>query len=108
MNKKLPKLYVNKIDKIIDNNDLVFYSAKKFKVKEEKTTSSTSKNDIQSIEEKIQALFNSPNFVYKKNATITLKDKEVINKDIIGQKDNKLITIDDETINVADIKDIKF
>lgn len=108
MNKKLPKLYVNKIDKVINNNDLVFYSAKELKTKEEKTTSSTLKNDTQSIDEKIKALFNSPNFVYKKNATITLKDKTVINKDIIDQNDGKLITIDDETINITDIKDMKF
>jgi len=107
MNKKLPNLYVNRIEKKLLNNDTVFYSALN-KEKEIVKPSASVDIDIQSIEDKIDELFKSSNYVYKMNVTLTLKDNSVINKDVIGQVDNKLITIDEELIDINDIKDIKF
>lgn len=109
MNKKLPNLYVNKIEKAIVNNERIFYSAFESKVKEEPTSEVyTKEEDALSVEDKVNELFNSPNYVYKMNAIITLKDNTVIDKDIIGQMDGKLITIDEDLIDINDIRDIKF
>jgi hypothetical protein len=108
MNKKLPNLYVNKIEKVIDNNERVFYSALKPKVVEETISELPIEEENQSVSDKVDELFNSPNYVYKMHAAITLKDKTEINKDIIGQMDGKLITIDEDLIDIDDIRDIRF
>ena len=50
MNKKLPRLYVNKIDKVIDNNVKVFYSA--LKPKDDMPIKAEIKDDQKSIKEK--------------------------------------------------------
>jgi len=106
MKKKLPSLFVNKIEKKLDNNDTVFYSVLDYR----KILEPTEEYNItgESVKDKIDGLFNSVNYVYKMNVIITLKDNKVINKDIIGQIDNNLITIDDEMINIDDISDIKY
>lgn len=108
MSKKLPGLYVNKIEKKLNNNNTVYYSALNDKSIETKVEDVSFTIDTTSVSEKVDELFDSPNYVYKMNATITLKDKTVINKDIIGQMDGKLITIDEELIDINDIRDIKF
>lgn len=112
MNKKLPNLYVNKIERKLANNDIVFYSILKpnIEVKEEIFTVTSQIDDIVNVnvKEKVADLFNSTNYVYKMNVTITLKDNTIINKDVIGQVDNKLITIDEDLIEINDIRDIKF
>jgi hypothetical protein len=108
MNKKLPNLYVNKIEKVIDNNERVFYSALKPEVVVENVSELPIDDENQSVGDKVDELFNSPNYVYKMHATITLKDKTVMSKDIIGQMEGKLITIDEDLIDIDDIRDIKF
>lgn len=104
MNKKLPKLYVNKIDKLIDNNEKVFYSASK-KANNEKPSS---KEGAKTVKEKIKALLNAPDFIYKKTATITFKNKSVVSKDVTGEVDGKIVAIGDELISIDEIEDIKF
>jgi hypothetical protein len=108
MNKKLPNLYVNRIEKKLVNNDTVFYSALKAKPVDLKDNEISFTVDTTSVGEKVEQLFNSPNYVYKMNAIITLKDKTTINTDIIGQMDGKLITIDEDMIDINDVRDIKF
>jgi hypothetical protein len=102
MSKKLPNLYANIIDKEINNNKNIFYSTKNINPKKEKVT------DKELIDDKIKELFDSPNYVYKMKTTITLKDNSIINKEVIGRKSNKLITMDAETIDINDIKEILF
>jgi superoxide dismutase len=106
MKKKLPSVFVNKIEKKLDNNNKIFYSVLEYR----NSLEPTKEHEIISgnIKDKINELFNSVNYVYKMNVTLTLKDKQIVNKDIIGQLDNKLITIDDELINIEDITDIKY
>ena len=41
-------------------------------------------------------------------ATITLHDNTIVSKEIIGQTKDKLITMDEETIDIKEIKDINF
>lgn len=99
MNKKLPHVFHNKIDKKINNNTEYYYSKSK------------DHNDIETtppknIRKAITEIFSSPNYIYKANVIITLKDKTV-EKRIIGRNKNYLITMDNETIPIDSIIDIK-
>lgn len=110
MAKILPKVYVNKIGKPINNNNSIFYSAKPpLEVEQEKKElvkiSSLTNSDL-NIELKIDKMFNSPNYVYKMDTQIIMKDGKRLNKQIIGKVDDKLITIDEEYVLIHDIKDI--
>lgn len=103
MEKKVPKVYANKIDRDIGNNDRVFYGSNKEKpVKETKKS-----NTGLTINQKINQIFGSSRYVYKADVVITLKDKTVT-KRIIGRNKNSLITFDNELINVSDIVDIEY
>lgn len=85
--KELPKIFANKIDNIKNN----------------KTVSRESeKIDIKS---KIDELFQDKE-LYKKDLLITT-DKEYV-KRILLKKDNYLISMQNEKINIDDIKDIKY
>ena len=96
MDKKLPKMYVNKIDKELKNNSTYYISNKIKEIKFEK-------NDIN---KKINAIFNSPSYLYRASVVISLKNGDV-SKKIIGKNKNQLITIDNELIPIDDILDIK-
>ncbi len=116
MEKKLPKVFANKIDKEIGNNKNVFYSA----VGDDTDIRSDASNNNQdfsdrakknlvkskNIYQKINDIFNSSRYVYKADVEITLKDG-VISKRIVGKNANHLITIDNELIPISDIIDIK-
>lgn len=98
--KDLPKIFHNKIDKKIDNNKTVYYSNSKDENR------SIIKEDNRTIQRKINDIFSSPNYVYKANVEITLKDKKVT-KRIIGRNKNYIITMDNTLIPINDIIDIK-
>lgn len=61
--------------------------------------------DYRSVERKIYDILHSNDYIYKANVTIVLKNG-TINKKIIGKTKDKLITMDNEYINISDIKDI--
>ena len=111
MEKKLPKVFANKIDKSLDNNANVFYS---------RTSDASLRNtdfDVdkadnfpvrgENINQKINSIFSSPKYVYKADVDISTKDGK-ISKRIIGRNGTHLITIDNELISITDIIDIKF
>lgn len=89
MMKKLPKMYKNNIKKRMNNNTTVFYGGKDEKAKEINIEDYFLKNKI-----------------YRKEVKITLNDKVII-KNIIGRTTNHLITMDNELINIQDIKKIE-
>ena len=101
MNKKLPEVFHNTIDKKIRNNDDVFYS-KDNKGKEVINNNNKTKN----IRKIINEIFSSSDYVYKANVKITTKNK-VINERIIGRNSKYLITMDNKTILIDDIIDIE-
>lgn len=106
MDKKLPKIFANKIDKRLENNE-TYYSASRG-IKEEINETGKSKSDIPiSVEQKIKSIFNSTRYVYKADVVITTKEGNFIKK-IIGSSNGRLITIDNELIPISDIVDIKF
>lgn len=96
--KDLPKVFHNKIDKKFNNNRSVFYSNNSYE--ENRTV------DTRTVLQKINEIFSSPNYVYKANVEITLRDKK-ITKRIIGRNKNYIITMDNDLIPITDIVDIK-
>ena len=107
MDKKLPKVFQNKIDKDISNNDKFYYSANKDQIINE--TKENNKSKIikpNNINKKINEIFSSPSYVYKANVEVTTKDSTITTK-IIGRNKSYLITMDNKTIPINDIVDIK-
>ena len=102
MEKKLPKVFANKIDKELKNNATVYYD--KNEVRNEQKDNS---NSIFTVNQKINQIFSSARYVYKADVIITTKNGKV-NKRIIGRNRNELITMDNEVININDIIDIEF
>ena len=88
--KKLPKIYQNKIDKNIHNNKEIDY------VKE------SNKN----IKEVLNIIFNGEGYSYNKEVIIETNNK-VYDTYIITRTKNNIVTLEDEIININDIKDVK-
>jgi len=109
MEKKLPKVFANSIDKKLNNNECVYYDKCDRQVIE--TNENKNKNSLLSdsfnINQKINKIFGSSRYVYKADVDITLKNGTV-SKRVIGRNKNELITMDNELIKISDIIDIKF
>lgn len=106
MEKKLPKVFANSIDKKLNNNETVYYERnEKEKVEKPKKTNGLSESF--NINQKINKIFGSSRYVYKADVDITLKDGKV-SKKVIGRNKNELITMDNELIQIDDIVDIEF
>ena len=103
MEKKLPKVFANKIDKELKNNKTVYYNKNEERKIEEKDPLSS----ILTVNQKINQIFSSARYVYKADVIITTKNGK-LNKRIIGRNRNELITMDNEVININDILDIEF
>ena len=99
MNKDLPKMYHNKINKVNDGIQKVYSSI----------DSDVELEDIKfpniSIEKKIKDIFNSNDYVYKADVTIVTGEK-VLHKRIVARNNSNLITIDNEFIPINIIRDI--
>jgi len=111
--KELPKMYRNKINKEITNNERMFStmysSTKDVSFDNEERIGLTSKNinkkNNLTVEQKIANIFNSPNYIYKIDVVIvTDNDKQV--KRIVGKTKTNLITMDNEYIPINTIRDI--
>ena len=98
--KDLPKVFHNTIEKKLTNNNTVFYS------NNNQNKKNINEGDSKNVLQKINTIFSSPNYVYKANVEITLKDKKII-KRIIGRNKNYIITMDNDLIPIIDIIDIK-
>lgn len=103
MEKKLPKVFANSIDKELKNNESIYYDKNDRGIKDVKNSNLNSFN----INQKINHIFGSSRYVYKADVDITLKSGKV-SKKIIGRNKNQLITMDNELINISDIMDIDF
>ena len=102
MKKKVPKIFVNKNDKVNKNKE-VFYSFKNNNFEYEK------KDNIQvnefDLQNKIDKLFRTNDFIYKKTFHIKTKYSEN-DYTIISKSYNYLLTIDGSRIYIKDIIDI--
>ncbi len=102
---ELPKMYHNKIDKNINNNERVFSTLNNDNIINNTNNSFINNRNNLTVEQKIVNIFNSPNYIYKIDVVIvTDKYKEV--KRIIGKNNNNLITMDNEYIPINTIRDI--
>ena len=97
--KDLPKVFHNNTNKKFNNNRNVYYSNNNFETNEKI-------KDNKTVLQKINEIFSSPNYIYKANVEITLKDKKVT-KRIIGRNKNYIITMDNSLIPINDIVDIR-
>lgn len=102
MDKKIPKVFANKVDSD-GNNERVFHSTDEVLVDEKKESKfSYDKN----INQKINDIFNSSNYIYKADVLIKLKN-ESVTKRIVGRNSTHLITMENELIPISDIIDIE-
>ncbi|MGE5456649.1 MAG: hypothetical protein ACM3O4_06085 [Ignavibacteriales bacterium] len=112
MEKKLPGVFANKNINNLNNNNKVYYSSKET-IRNTVTPKKNKKDDRlpsligQSVEQKINTIFNSVNYVYKAKVEITLEDGKVT-KNIIGKNSNSLITMENELIPISKIIDIEY
>ena len=99
--KKIPEIFVNKIKKKIDNNKEVFYSYKDT----DEIIEEPKRLDEYTLQRKINELFRSNDFIYKKKFHIKTINEE---KDyiIISKSYDYLLTIDGTKIMIKDIIEI--
>jgi len=97
MKKDLPNVFVNPLEKNINNTQEVFYSENK---KEDRGI------NVESILTKINRIFNSPHHVYKSKVKITTNKGELV-KEIVGKSNGDLLTIEGDHIKIIDILDIE-
>lgn len=100
---ELPRMYHNKINKELNNNERVFSTL-------DRNFTSSNNNFINNrnnltVEQKIVNIFNSPNYIYKIDVVI-VTDNNKYTKRIIGKNKNNLITMDNEYIPINTIRDI--
>jgi len=108
--KELPKMYRNKIEKEITNNERFFstiynHNNETYIQKEENNIPIASKKNNYTVEQKIANIFNSPNYIYKIDVVI-VTDNNTSYKRIVGKTKTNLITIDNEYVPINTIRDI--
>ena len=104
MKKELPKIYVNKINKV-NNNKKVYYSFKDNNEELNKTNDIIEMPSIYEMQDRINELFKSKDFIYKKKFHIKTKygENDYI---IISKSFDYLLTIDGEKIYIENIIEI--
>ena len=93
---KKNKVYVNKINKRINNNQDSCEVIKDDLIIE----------DI-SVNDKLNNLFNTNGYIFNKEVNI-ITDNKTYNTRIAGKVNNHIITLDNNVIDIRDIKDIKY
>ena len=88
MEKKLPKVFANKIEKELQNNDRVYVASKNVEKKPNLDVHFSEMN----VNQKIKAILNSKNYIYKAEVEITTHSGTVTKK-VIGKNGNQLITM---------------
>lgn len=112
MEKKLPKVFANKIEKEIENNEKIYISNKKTesdkenKSEREKEKTKKNINQEKTINQKIKEIFNTKKYIYKIPVKIETKTNTQTTK-IIGKNKNSIITIDNQLIKIEDIINIE-
>lgn len=108
MNKKLPRIFRNDIDKEINNNRKVYYVKSEendfaFSTRKEKAKSANQTTDIQ---EKLNAIFKPGRHSFNVGVEIVTLSKTYDTK-IAGKVRDCLITLDNDVIPLKDILDIR-
>lgn len=93
---KKKKVYVNKIEKKVGNNQT------SCEVKEDVVT-----DNSLTVEEKLEKLFNTNGYIFNVDVKIITNDKTYQTK-IASRVGNSLITLDNDVICLDDVNDIVF
>lgn len=107
--KELPKMYRNRIEKEITNNEKIFstmfnHVSTNFEKENDRKIKIDNRNNF-TVEQKIANIFNSPNYIYKIDVVI-VSDTGKYTKRIVGKTKTNLITMDNEYIPINTIRDI--
>lgn len=108
MSKELPKMYVNKIENDLRNNQNSFSSySDKTNVLEENNRSILPSKPLtkKELEQKIYRILDPKKYIYKANVNI-VTENEILQKKIVGYVNQNIITYDQEKISIDKIKDI--
>lgn len=113
MPEKLPHVFANRVSNV-GNNKKFYYSEleRKEQLKSKNQDKIVEKYNLRNtvqknnIRNKIIELFKSTNNVYKVKVNIKI-DGKTITKNLIGRTNSKLITLDDELIEIDKIEDIE-
>mgnify|MGYP000481384806 FL=1 len=89
MNERLPKVFVNKIDKTLNVN--------------QETTISSRKNSILNWN---KILDDKDKYLFNHQYLITLNNNETIEDSIISKQQNKILTLNGKKIDISDIKSV--
>ncbi len=94
---KKSKIYVNKIDSKIGNN--------------QQSSSVDDRNEVVdnnlSVEDKLDKLFSTNGYIFNIKVKIITNDRSYDTK-IASRVGNSLVTLDNDIINISDIRDIIF
>ncbi len=106
MHDNLPKVFKNTITKDSDNNQKIYYSFIDKEKKSKKTKMSM--EDFQNLDTdaKIKYIMRTPKYIFNINLEIITK-YETLQTQIIGRKDNYIVTKDNRLLPINDIEDIK-
>lgn len=105
MNKKLPGVFANKNIGDLKNNNNVYCS---YEDRSPQKDSSARTSLIgQNVNQKINTIFKSSNYIYKADVVINL-EKGTVTKRIIGKNGTSLITSENELIPISSIIDIDY
>lgn len=96
---KLPKVFVNPINHDVDNYQKIYVSSSKL----DRNYHSEEKNIVKTIDN----ILGSSRHIYRTKVRIVLNDNKEREILIISRTKDYIITIDNERINIDDIKDIK-
>lgn len=96
MDKKLPNIFANPIEKKLQNVQEIYYGEER----------GIKKKDTASVLRKINEIFASSEFVYKREVLITTSngEKRCV---LVGRTEQSLLTYNNETILISDILDIQ-
>ncbi len=100
MNKELPKMYHNKINKTVNSIQKMYTT-----MNQQKNNITEKKYSNISIDQKIDNIFKAKNFVYKADVII-VTDTDTLKVRIVARNQNNIITIDNEYIPISIIRDI--
>lgn len=89
MNERLPRVFVNKIDKTLNVN--------------QETTISSSKNNSLNWD---KILDDKDKYLFNHQYLITLNNNETIEDSIISKQQNKILTLNGKKIDISDIKSV--
>ena len=105
---KKNKVFANKIDKKIGNNqsyyDILNIDNNFDELIEDNNANKIENNNL-SVREKLNKIFERNGYVFNVDVRIVTKSKEYITK-IATKVNNQIITLDNDIIDINDIKDI--